>query len=119
MKPTATPIPHPEKDGAADERDAILSASAAARLLGLQRTQMWRLAVENKLPSIVLGSARHPMHFFRREDVLQLKRERDEAKTDAVRKRRQKAQPELRKLLALIESGEIDLHALPSIRPQV
>lgn len=120
MISTIATINHPEKDGgASDERGNILSVSAAARLLGLQRTQMWRLASENKLPSLVLGTPRHPLHFFLREDVLRLKREREEAKAAATRKRRQKAQPKLRKLFALLEAGEIDLDAIPSISDRI
>ncbi|MFN3651652.1 MAG: hypothetical protein ACK47B_18910 [Armatimonadota bacterium] len=119
MKHTIGPTNLPEKDGPADERGNLLAVSAAARLLGLQRTQMWRLAKENKLPSVVLGTVRHPLHYFFRGDVLRLKREREETKAAAARKRRQKAQPKLRKLLALIEAGEIDLDAMPSISDRV
>lgn len=119
MKSTTEMNHHPEKEGASDERQNILSVSAAARLLGLKRTQMWRLATDNKLPSVVLGSERHPVHYFNRTDVLRLKREREERKAAAARKRRQKAQPNLRKLLALVEKGDIDLGALPPLSRRV
>lgn len=109
----------PERAGlVSDHRTEILSVPSAARVLGLKRTQVWRYAKDGTLPTVVLGTARRPVYYFRREDVIALKERRTAARANRPR-RRKKDQPELRRLLALIRAGEIDLDALPPIRRSV
>lgn len=110
----------PEKGaGTADERANLLSVVTAARVLGLGRTQVWRYAKDGTLPAIVLGTARHPMHYFRREDILALKAAREAERTKKGTQRLRRAQPKLRKLLALLEAGQIRLDALPSVSGRI
>ena len=85
-----------------DERNEILSVPAAAKLLGLQRTQAWRLASEGKIPVIVLGTARRPVHYFRRADVVEYRRRKDEARAERRKHNRCRSQKALRRLLSLL-----------------
>jgi hypothetical protein len=87
--------------------------------LGLQRTQVWRYAKDGTLPAIVLGTTRHPQHYFHRSDVLALKERRDAARTETGKRRQRRAQPQLRKLLHLIETGELRLEDVPKMAASV
>lgn len=120
MSNSLTTSSFPEKGaGATDQRGNLLSVTTTARLLGLGRTQVWRYAKDGTLQAIVLGTALRPHHYFRREDVLALKVARQAERTKAGKQRQRRAQPQLRKLLALMEAGEIDLNSLPPLPSRV
>src|SRR5687768_13072289 len=71
-----------------DQRQELLSSKEAASLLGVCRTQMWRLAKKVKVSSTVLGTSGRPIHYFHLDDVLREKAERDRVR-DAKARRQQ------------------------------
>ena len=55
-----------------DLRGHWLGATAAAKVLGMSRTSVWKYGEQGVLERTVLGTENRPVYVFRRDDVYQL-----------------------------------------------
>lgn len=96
-----------------DCREDVLGIKAAAEVVGISRTQLWRFASTGKLPCTKIGTKRRPQYLFSRSDLEQFRLQREMLKAHPRRLRNGRVQCGLREAVALLAAGLIDLDQLP------